>query len=147
MPRIQNLEELKSFTREFLAGLQPGRAATVVALYGDLGAGKTAFVKALAKELGVEDTVSSPTFVLQKIYALPKQKLGQKFTHLIHFDAYRLLRSEELQALSWKELIAEPGNLICIEWAERVEELLPKGAKRIRFTHLDETTREIRVEV
>lgn len=117
-----------------------GKLATIVALEGDLGSGKTTFVKAVAEALGIQKTVTSPTFVLEKVYKI-KQNGG--FTHLIHIDAYRLENGEELLALGWKEIVRDPRNLIFIEWPERVAEVLPDGAQTIRFEPVDETIRKI----
>jgi len=104
-------------------------AATVVTLSGELGAGKTTFAQGIARALGVEETVSSPTFVIEKIYQLS----GQRFEKLIHIDAYRLKNQHELDVLGWKEIITEPKNLIVLEWPERVAEAIPENAIRIRF--------------
>ena len=115
---------------ELIVGLQPkADTATVVALSGELGAGKTTFTQKIAKALGVEEAVTSPTFVLEKIYKLE----GQKFTHLIHIDAYRLNGAHELEVLGWKELLADSGNLILLEWPEKVVGAIPKDAIRISF--------------
>jgi tRNA threonylcarbamoyladenosine biosynthesis protein TsaE len=65
------------------------------------------------------------------------------FKFLIHIDAYRLEKPEELSVLGWEELIKNPENLIALEWADRVEELLPKDCIRVHFTFIDEHTREI----
>ena len=112
-------------------------AATVVTLSGELGAGKTTFAQALAKALGVEEQVTSPTFVLEKIYQLE----GQKFQRLIHIDAYRLEDSHELEVLDWRDTVADPANLIVLEWPERVPELVPENSIKIRFDiHGDERT-------
>lgn len=120
----------ENLTREvirFLDTLTPHSSATIVGLYGDLGAGKTTFTKTLAEVLGVEETVTSPTFVLEKIYTLK----GQKFSRLIHIDAYRLEGSHELKQLGWDTIVADPQNLIVIEWASNVEDLLPEYTKKI----------------
>ncbi len=82
-----------------------------------------------AAALGVQETVSSPTFVIEKIYDLE----GQKFERLIHIDAYRLKGAHELTALGWDEIASDPGNLILLEWPERVPEIIPTTALRIRF--------------
>lgn len=114
----------------FAATLGPrGAEATIVALSGELGAGKTTFVQGIAAALGVTETVSSPTFVIEKVYTLE----GQPFEHLIHIDAYRLKGAEELRHLGWDEKAADPHNLILVEWPERVQELIPLHAIRIRF--------------
>lgn len=122
----QSLEETQKIADEFLAGLTPFvDKATVVGLSGNLGAGKTAFTKCVAKILGVEDTVTSPTFVIEKIYELQ----NQKFTHLIHIDAYRLESGEELLNLGWQRIVSDPKNLILIEWPEMVEGVMPEHIK------------------
>lgn len=88
-----SIEDTQKIANDFVSKLYTkDSGATVVGLSGDLGAGKTAFTKCIAKSLGVEDTVTSPTFVIEKIYELQ----NQKFTHLIHIDAYRLDKSDEL---------------------------------------------------
>lgn len=121
--------EMLAFAGQVVGSLAPGRAATVIALSGDLGAGKTTFAQGAALTLGVREAVQSPTFVLEKVYALD----GQKYTHLIHIDAYRLKGAHEMRILGWEELVREPGNLILVEWPERIEELIPEDAIRIRF--------------
>jgi tRNA threonylcarbamoyladenosine biosynthesis protein TsaE len=90
--------------------------ALVVGLSGHLGAGKTAFVKLVAKDLGVKEDVTSPTFVIMKIYATTHPK----WRRLVHIDAYRLERREELAALRLEDLIGDPHNLIIVEWPENV---------------------------
>lgn len=116
--------------------------AVVVGLYGDLGAGKTTFTKAVASSLGVGDVITSPTFVIEKVYELE----NKKFTHLTHIDAYRLEREEELLSLGWKEITEDPNNLILIEWPERVSGIMPEHIK-IKFTTLpEENSREIEIE-
>ncbi len=123
--------ELASNLTRKLAG------ATIITLSGELGAGKTTFAQGVAKALGVTEAVTSPTFVLEKIYALE----SQKFSRLIHIDAYRLKGAHELEVLGWKELLADAGNLIVLEWPERVAEAIPEDAIRIRFDiHGDERT-------
>jgi len=104
--------------------------ATVVALSGELGAGKTTFAQGMALALGVEERVTSPTFVLEKIYELQ----DQKWRHLIHIDAYRINDAHELEVLGWHEIVADPSNLIIIEWPENVAALIPSSAKRISLT-------------
>jgi tRNA threonylcarbamoyladenosine biosynthesis protein TsaE len=143
------LEEFNVFAREFAASLAPREgSATVVALSGELGAGKTTFVQEVARYFGVEESVTSPTFVIQKNYQLPTtnvQRPTANFQHLVHIDAYRLKSSHELEVLGWKELIADPGNLILIEWPERVEGAIPDDAVRIRFT-ADGDTRTLTIQ-
>ncbi len=127
------------------AWLKNGPKEKAVALIGDLGAGKTTFVQGVAQALGVKENITSPTFVLQKIYRLT----GQKWQNLIHFDCYRLEKSAELLSLGWEEIVNKPENLILVEWADKFPELfksaLPTGgqAEKIYFNHGQNEQREI----
>lgn len=105
--------------------------AFLIALRGDLGAGKTTFTQVLAKELGITEAIQSPTYVLMKSYPI---SFG-RFTKLIHIDAYRLDKPEEFSALKPESFLSDPQNLIVIEWPERVEGVLPKPDMLLNFSH------------
>ncbi|MES2436424.1 MAG: tRNA (adenosine(37)-N6)-threonylcarbamoyltransferase complex ATPase subunit type 1 TsaE [Patescibacteria group bacterium] len=139
--RCSNLEQTKALAKQVVATFIPGPQATLVGLYGNLGAGKTTFTQSVAEALGVTETVTSPTFIIEKIYKLDHAT----FDHLIHIDAYRLDREEELVNLGWKEIISNPKNLIFLEWPEKVSGILPTQIQKIVFTVVDETTRDIEV--
>jgi tRNA threonylcarbamoyladenosine biosynthesis protein TsaE len=114
--------------------------ATVVGLYGDLGAGKTTFMKYFAKHFGVEEEVQSPTFIIMRIFEMNQSQVASRksqATKLIHIDAYRIEKAEELLNLGWKELLAHPSNLICMEWPEKVAEILPEHIM-LRFEHVED---------
>src|SRR3989344_1150638 len=134
---VSSAGAMQDFAAEFVAELARGASsATVIALSGELGAGKTTFAQAAAKALGVEETVNSPTFVIEKIYQLPPLDSARgenKFSRLIHIDAYRLKAADELYSLGWSELIADPSNLIIVEWPEHVREAIPQNAHRIQI--------------
>ncbi len=137
------VEKLRSKGNSISKGSLEGTfwGATVVGLYGNLGAGKTAFTQCVARMLGVEEKVLSPTFVIMKIYELREKK----FQHLIHIDAYRMDSADELAALGWQEIISDPKNLILIEWPERVSAIIPKHIK-VNFEAVDsENSRKIEV--
>ena len=141
MIKTESLSATKDWAAKILAEIKPyEKRATVVALAGDLGAGKTSFVQGLAAALGVIETVASPTFVIEKIYDL---LAGQKFKRLIHIDAYRLAGGAELAKLGFADILADPANLIVIEWPERIADILPSEAKTIHFDFIDENTRAI----
>lgn len=139
----KSLSETEKIAQDFLSKIYSHKisqkTAVVVALSGDLGSGKTTFTQSVAKILRVEETVTSPTFVIEKIYELT----NQKFKHLIHIDAYRIEKSDELLHLGWNEIVSDPGNLILIEWPERVADIIPKNALKIFFAFVDENTRII----
>ena len=139
----KSLKETEKVAKEFLAKIivKNENGASIVGLYGDLGSGKTAFTQEAAKCLGVKETVTSPTFVIEKIYKLDHQN----FDHLIHIDAYRLGSGNELLNLGWEEIAKNPKNIIFIEWPEKVAEILPKDIEKIHFTFIGENSREIRL--
>ena len=113
--------------------------AFVIGLRGDLGGGKTTFLKGLAKGLGVNGTVLSPTFIIFRRYDL---KDGH-FKRFYHFDCYRVENEEEMTALGFDEIVSDPGNIIAIEWSERVPGVLPDNALIIGFEFINEETRRI----
>ena len=130
MTHSQTLQEFNASAAKFARSITPLQdRATVVGLYGDLGAGKTTFVQAAARALGITVMVQSPTFLIMKSYPL----VGSHFSRLIHIDAYRLKHSEELQRLGFAELLRDPGNLIFVEWADRVSEILPSDHRVLQL--------------
>jgi tRNA threonylcarbamoyladenosine biosynthesis protein TsaE len=137
----KTLKETADFALSFVQNLKPSKeGATVFNLSGDLGSGKTTFTKEVASLLGIKkEEVTSPTFVIEKIYAIQHKD----FTHLIHIDAYRLEKSEELLHLGWEEITKDKNNLIFVEWGEKVKNILPRETKTIRFEFIDENTRTI----
>ncbi len=139
----QSENDNEEIVKEFINKITPkSDMATVVGLYGNLGAGKTTFTKYIAKNFGIEEVITSPTFVIEKIYELT----NQKFLHLIHIDAYRLEREEELGSLGWNKIISDPKNLILVEWPEKVSGIMPEHIK-ISFKALENpNSREIDIE-
>jgi len=117
------------FTSVIAAVLEKARTitkrATLVALSGDLGAGKTTFTQVLATDLGVTEPVVSPTFGIMKVYELENDS---DFDHLIHIDAYRIADISEVGPLRLEELFGTPRTLICLEWPENISAILPEDA-------------------
>lgn len=113
--------------------------ATVLALTGDLGAGKTTLTQSIGKKLGVTETMISPTFVIMKHYRL---KISD-YRLLVHIDAYRLESSREMMTLGFETLLADPENLIVVEWPERIADILPADSIRISLEHLEENKRAL----
>ncbi|MEX2010462.1 MAG: tRNA (adenosine(37)-N6)-threonylcarbamoyltransferase complex ATPase subunit type 1 TsaE [Parcubacteria group bacterium] len=137
----KSTDETQKIAHEFVESLKFRDKAVVVGLSGDLGSGKTTFSKFVGEALGVKDPIQSPTFLIEKIYELHKTP----WQHLIHIDAYRLDYEGELLQLGWKEIISKPQNLILVEWAEKVGGIMPEDSIQIRFTFIDENTREIEI--
>jgi tRNA threonylcarbamoyladenosine biosynthesis protein TsaE len=124
-------------TRRLAVSLSPLlRPGDVLALGGDLGAGKTTFVQGLAAGLGIAERVTSPTFVLMKEYA------GGRYP-LLHMDVYRLDRMQEVVDLGYDEFL-DPSHIVVVEWGDMVEPLLPKEHLGIQLRYgTGERTREI----
>lgn len=144
---IRNTKDMDAFAVSQLNACADGAEitrttpATVVGLSGELGAGKTAFVKSFAKALGIIESVPSPTFVIARFYPI---KNNARFTQLVHIDAYRIESQGELRPLGWEKLLHEQTNLIVVEWPEKIAGAFPVDAMMLNFTVVDETTRAIR---
>lgn len=144
---LPTLDSLAAEAEAFAGTLKPrSDEATLVTLSGELGAGKTSFTQALARTLGVTEHVTSPTFVLEKIYELP-QETGRGFARLVHIDAYRLEGGQEgknaLAPLGFDGIVQDPGNLVVLEWPERVADALPTAAHAITLAVLPDNARSI----
>lgn len=130
----------------FEAGMELGRDRlrpdTVVCFFGDLGAGKTTFIKGVvAGALGTSgDEVNSPTFTYLNIY----KGLGNKVIY--HFDLYRLRDTEEFLSMGFDEMF-DAGGICCVEWSEKIVELIPEGSLCVRLKHLGGDAREIKYEI
>ena len=131
---IKDLDHIEEAAREFIGQMGDD---TVFAFYGKMGAGKTTFIKALCKLLGVEDEVNSPTFAIINEYR------SQATAELIyHFDFYRIKKLEEVYDLGYEDYFYS-GALCFIEWPELVEELLPLNAKKVTITENSDGSRTI----
>ena len=129
-------QETIEFAKGLALGLKPG---TVLCLEGQLGSGKTTFIKGLAEGLGLKhpEQAKSPTFVLMHIY---KAKMP-----LYHFDCYRLDSLEELENIGFVDFVNDPHAISCVEWAEKAGDLIPEGARHIRFEILGASKRRISI--
>lgn len=136
-----------------LAGLKPRSAwqknkALVIALEGELGSGKTTFIKGFSRALGVREKILSPTFVLIHRHKIKKgfKFHASSFTNLYHIDAYRLRSSRDLLKLGVKEIFANPKNIVLIEWADRVKKIVPKSAIWLHLNHAGKNKRKILIK-
>lgn len=137
-------EETKKIACEILSEVIKKRKknhATIIALCGELGSGKTAFTRGIAEALGVKESVVSPTFILERVYRIKKGS----FKRLVHIDCYRFEDALEAKALGWAELVKDPHNLIVVEWAEKVEKLLPPHTVKVCLEHVSESGRSITI--
>ncbi|HMP67275.1 MAG TPA: tRNA (adenosine(37)-N6)-threonylcarbamoyltransferase complex ATPase subunit type 1 TsaE [Candidatus Paceibacterota bacterium] len=148
----ENEKEMENFANYFFEEIikkidsekkEKKQRATIVGLYGDLGSGKTTFTKYFVKHFGISDTITSPTFVIQKKF---KIESGYNFEKLYHLDVYRLKSGSELLTLDWQEISTTNKNIILIEWPEIVSEILPDDIIKIKFEFIDENKRSVELE-
>lgn len=135
----KNILDTIELAEKFAKGLKGGE---VVGLIGDLGSGKTTFVKGLAEVLRVEENITSPTFVILKPY---RGKIGKKEIEFIHIDAYRAETIEDIKSVGIEEYFGRDDVIVIIEWAEKIKEILPKSTIYINFKHINEKKREITI--
>ncbi len=140
MEYITNSEkETKKLAQDLAKRIQQENLGNVVALNGDLGAGKTTFVQGFAQGLGIKEKIISPTFVLIRQHLIPGGNL------LYHIDLYRLNNEKGFEELGLKELLDNPNNLLLIEWAEKIEKYLPKNTVKIRIEKMNPKQRKFTV--
>jgi tRNA threonylcarbamoyladenosine biosynthesis protein TsaE len=132
--RIESLDTINEAAREFIKNMGEYR---VFAFYGKMGAGKTTFIKALCKQLGSDDNVTSPTFAIVNEYTA--EPSGDP---IYHFDFYRIKKLEEVYDMGYEEYF-DSGNICLIEWPELIEDLLPLDAAKVTITEQPDGSRLI----
>lgn len=129
-----SVDETFDLGRDFGSKLNGGE---VIEFIGDLGAGKTSFMRGVAEGVGSDDSVSSPTFTLSNVYS------GRDGLSIYHFDFYRLNEPGLVQE-QLKEALDDPKTVVCVEWAESVRGVLPEDRITIHITAIDEEKREFK---
>ncbi|MDP2855597.1 MAG: tRNA (adenosine(37)-N6)-threonylcarbamoyltransferase complex ATPase subunit type 1 TsaE [bacterium] len=121
----------------------PKKSPRIFCLQGNLGAGKTTFIQGIAKALKIKNKILSPTFVIMKDF-----KIGLKpFERLFHIDCYRIEKPKEILNLGFKEIIKNPGNLVFIEWPERIRKIIPKNSVWLEFEIKGKNKRGIKTRI
>lgn len=132
--QTKSSDETKEFAKNLAKEFSEGG---IIALSGELGAGKTTFAQGFAHGLGIEANIISPTFLIIRQYPVPGKK--QMFYHI---DLYRM-ENIDLTESGLKEIIDEPSNIVLIEWAEKIADQLPKKSKKINLRKISENNHEI----
>ena len=135
---ISNSEEE---TKQIARKITKETKSRFFALSGELGAGKTVFAQGFAKGLGIKEKIISPTFVLIRQHQIPKTKKV-----LYHIDLYRLENIESLKQLGIEEICSYSNNIILIEWADKIEKILPADTLKISIAKIENTKRLIIIE-
>lgn len=166
---IQSEQELKGVAEEIYNALimkmaleeRTGKqyGAITIGLFGNLGSGKTTFTKYFAEKLGIKPSqIISPTFVLQKRFDISNvteeaeknknpQNIKHPFKNFYHLDVYRIESSKEIETLWWRENVANPQNIILVEWADKIQDILPNDTLKMFFESTGENSRKIKVEI
>ena len=133
----QNAKQTQNFGKKYGSSLKGGE---VIALTGNLGAGKTTFVQGLADGLGIEDRIVSPTFILMRNYQ-------NNDINLYHLDMYRLDDNfeDEVRGLGLRDVWEKPENIVVVEWAEKIKHLLPSKTIWIDIQNLGEEKRKFTI--
>lgn len=130
---IENLSDIENVAREFL---KQTSGTQVYAFYGSMGAGKTTFISALCKVMGVEDEVASPTFTIVNEY---RTETGES---IYHFDFYRINNIREVLDIGYEEYMND-GGISFMEWPEKIEEILPDDVLKVSIKEAEDGSRVI----
>lgn len=133
--KIQDLAHIHDAAKEFIKAMGND---TIFAFYGEMGAGKTTFIKAICEELGVKDVITSPTFAIVNEYT------DGNGNPIYHFDFYRIKKLDEVYDMGFDDYI-DSGNLCLMEWPELIEDILPEEAKKVTITVEEDGSRTVRI--
>lgn len=146
--RLENERDIVPLARTLILSLREKKekqgTLPVVGLIGELGAGKTALVKTLARELGAAEEITSPTFLIMRELELPSSAPADT---LVHVDAYRLDSADELIRLGVTEKMEHGNSLVIVEWADRVRELIPSKSLMITISITGPTSRNVETHI
>jgi tRNA threonylcarbamoyladenosine biosynthesis protein TsaE len=142
--RITNNNEETATLAENLAKTLKG--GDFLAFYGDLGSGKTTFIQGLAKGLGIERRIISPTFIIMRHYALKPKTDNIKLKNFYHLDLYRTQSKHDLLGIGLDQIIEDPNSIVALEWAEKLGEMLPKNRIDIHLEYLGDNQRKITIQ-
>lgn len=138
--KIESLDTIRQTAREFVESyIKDTTDGKVFLFYGAMGAGKTTFIRAVCEELGVKESINSPTFAIINEY-----KDG-KGAPIFHFDFYRINKEEEAYDFGYEDYFYS-GNLCFVEWPEKITNLLPEDAKTVTITEQEDGSREVVVK-
>ncbi len=150
----KNFKETQQLAERLVTQLikGPHSGALVLALRGELGAGKTTFIQGLGQALWIKEKILSPTFVIMKHFELansewPIANSQSKINNLYHLDCYRLDSEKDLVELGFEEILKNENNLVVIEWAQRIKKALPRDTIWMEFEHGGEDERKIKIQM
>ncbi|HUQ85167.1 MAG TPA: tRNA (adenosine(37)-N6)-threonylcarbamoyltransferase complex ATPase subunit type 1 TsaE [Candidatus Limnocylindrales bacterium] len=117
----------------------------ILALYGNLGSGKTTFTQGVAKGLGIKQKIISPTFIIVRKYDTNLKSSVPSLNYFYHIDLYRIEKATDIKGLGLEEILNDKSNIVAVEWPEKIESLLPKNTIKLKFKYLENDEREIEI--
>jgi tRNA threonylcarbamoyladenosine biosynthesis protein TsaE len=139
----KNFEETRELGEKIVRKLND---TTILALYGNLGSGKTTFTQGLAKGLGIDQKIISPTFIIVRKYEIPNNLTIHQFNNFYHIDLYRIVNEGDIKSLGLEEILDDKTNIVAIEWPEKIENILPDKTMKLYFEYLENDRREIKIK-
>jgi tRNA threonylcarbamoyladenosine biosynthesis protein TsaE len=139
----KNFEETRELGEKIVRKLND---TNILALYGNLGSGKTTFTQGLAKGLGIDQKIISPTFIIVRKYELGSNNQNLRFKNFYHIDLYRIADEGDIKSLGLEEILDDKSNIVAIEWPEKIENILPNKIMRLYFEYLENDKREIKIK-
>lgn len=133
--KLQTQKFAARLAKKIFEDMGKSKHAKVLALCGELGAGKTTFTQGFANALGVSGHVASPTFIIFRRHNIGECGEHKKIKKVYHFDLYRIQEPKEILKLGFKKIINDPNNIVLIEWPEKIKNILPKSTTWICFGH------------
>lgn len=133
----------KKFAAEMIPETNPLKKAFIIEIRGELGAGKTTFLKGFAAGIGIRDTILSPTFVIAKRFPIRKSS----FENFFHIDCYRLDQPDETESVGFKKILEDRKNIVAIEWPEKIKNLLGKDSIKINIKISDKNKNVRRISI
>lgn len=140
----ENAEETQKMALDLAKILKGGE---VIALYGNLGGGKTTFTQGLALGLGIKRRIISPTFIIVRTYKLKSKTATKNPKLLYHMDLYRTDSEEDFEGIGMRDIIKDENSIKVIEWAEKIKDFLPKKRIDIFFEYINENKRRVTVKI
>jgi len=148
----ESFEQTQRIGREFAARLNlvqgstlTTKGACVIALYGELGSGKTTFVQGLAEGLGIKRRIISPTFIIVRSYKISIKYKVLSIKYFYHIDLYRIENGKDVESLGIEEIVKDPRNIVVVEWAGKLRNFLPRTRIDIRFFYENRSKRRIEI--
>lgn len=142
----KSIKETQKIAADLAGKVIKVKRGAVIALEGELGAGKTTFIQGFSKALGIKSKIKSPTFVLMKKYEIETKDKGQETKFLYHLDCYRIRDEKDLKIFELKEIFEESHNIVLVEWAERIKRIFPKKHIIVHIDHISKNVRKIKID-